>query len=142
MKYEIFLTSTLIATPAVATPQRESFITVVATGDPLAVDQTGQPVSVIARDEIDRIQGPDLTRVLERAPGVTISRNGGVGGFTGIRVRGADAEQLLVLVDGVRVADVASPGGGFDFGNMFGGGGGSGSDVTSCGRVSPRLASR
>ena len=100
---------------------RDNQITVVATGDPLPVDQAGQPVSVIAKDEIDRIQGPDITRVLERAPGVTISRNGGVGGFTAVRVRGADAEQLLVLIDGVRVADVASPGGGFDFGNLLAG---------------------
>ncbi len=100
---------------------RDTQITVVATGDPLPVDQAGQPVSVIAKDEIDRIQGADITRVLERAPGVTISRNGGVGGFTAVRVRGADAEQLLVLVDGVRVADAASPGGGFDFGNLLAG---------------------
>ena len=96
-------------------------ITVVATGDPIPVDQAGQPVSVIAKDEIDRIQGADIISVLERAPGVTISRNGGLGGFTAVRVRGADAEQLLVLIDGVRVADVASPGGGFDFGNLLSG---------------------
>lgn len=97
-------------------------ITVVATGGSIAVDRAGQPVTVIDGAEIDRVQGPDLTRVLERAPGVTISRNGGVGGFTGVRVRGADAEQLLVLIDGVRVADAASPGGGFDFGNLLAGG--------------------
>ncbi|QGN54301.1 TonB-dependent siderophore receptor [Novosphingobium sp. Gsoil 351] len=107
---------------AAADSVRDESITVVATGDPIAVDRAGQPVSVIARDEIDRIQGADLIRVLERAPGVTITRNGGVGGFTGVRVRGADAEQLLVLIDGVRVADVASPGGGFDFGNLLAGG--------------------
>ena len=71
------------------------------------------------RKEIADAQGPDLTRVLERLPGVTLSRNGGIGGFTGLRVRGADAEQVLVLVDGVRVVDVASPGDGFDFGNLL-----------------------
>ena len=104
-----------------ADPLRDDLISVVVTGAPIPVDQAGQPVSVIAREEIDRIQGADITRVLERAPGVTISRNGGVGGFTGVRVRGADAEQLLVLIDGVRVADAASPGGGFDFGNLLSG---------------------
>ena len=44
---------------------------------------------------------------------------GGPGGFTAVRVRGAEGEQLLVLIDGVRMADVASPGGGFDFGNLL-----------------------
>ena len=129
MKYLILPVAALtVAAPAYAQDEiviadsiRDDLITVVATGDPLPIDQAGQPVSVIAREEIDRIQGADITRVLERAPGVTISRNGGVGGFTAVRVRGADAEQLLVLIDGVRVADAASPGGGFDFGNLLAG---------------------
>ncbi len=96
-------------------------ITVVASGTKLNVDQVGQSVSVLGQREIDTVQGPDITRVLERLPGVTITRNGGLGNFTGVRVRGADAEQLLVLVDGVRVADTASPAGGYDLGNLVAG---------------------
>ncbi|MFN2100334.1 TonB-dependent receptor plug domain-containing protein [Altererythrobacter sp. MF3-039] len=94
-------------------------ITVTATGDETFVSDTGQPVTVISRKEIEDLQGADLTRVLERAPGVTFSRNGGVGGFTGLRIRGAEAEQLLAMIDGVPVNDQAAPGGGFDFGNLL-----------------------
>ena len=94
-------------------------ITVTASGTPTSLDETGQPVTVIGRDEIDAVQGADLMRVLARAPGVSFSRNGAAGSFTGLRVRGAEAEQLLVLIDGVRVADPAAPGGGFDFGNLL-----------------------
>ncbi|GAA4040569.1 TonB-dependent receptor plug domain-containing protein [Parerythrobacter jejuensis] len=94
-------------------------VTITVTGTPIEVEDTGQPVTIIQREEIEQVQGPDLTRLLRRAPGVTISRNGGVGGFTGVRVRGAEAEQLLVLVDGVRVNDPSSPAGGFDFGNLL-----------------------
>ena len=93
--------------------------TIVVTGTPIETEDTGQPVTLITREEIERVQGQDLVRILRRAPGVTISRNGGVGGFTGVRVRGAEAEQLLVLVDGVRVNDPSSPAGGFDFGNLL-----------------------
>ena len=96
-------------------------ITVVATGQPSRISESGQAITVIAEDEIASLQDPDLTRVLERAPGLTISRNGGVGGFTGVRVRGSASEQVLVLVDGVRAADVAAPGGGFDFGTVTSG---------------------
>jgi vitamin B12 transporter len=96
-------------------------ITVTATGSALDVDQTGQPVTLIDRDEIEAVQGADLTRVLARAPGVSFSRNGAPGSFTGVRVRGAEAEQLLVIIDGVRVADPAAPGGGFDFANLLAG---------------------
>ncbi|MEO6041012.1 MAG: TonB-dependent receptor [Croceibacterium sp.] len=80
---------------------------------------TGQSVTVFDRRDIEQVQGADLTRLLERAPGVTFSRNGGPGAFTALRVRGAEGDQLLVLIDGVRVADPASPGGGFDLGNLL-----------------------
>ena len=91
--------------------------TMIVTGEPERVDEVGQAVTVLG--EVDVVQGPDIVRLIERAPGVTVARNGPVGGFTGVFVRGAASEQTLVLVDGVRVSDVASPGGGFDFGNLL-----------------------
>lgn len=99
--------------------KRDTYITVVATGTPVDLPTAGQPLTIISAEEIADIQGADIGRVLERAPGVTITRNGGIGGFAGVRVRGAEAEQLLVLIDGVRVNDPASPAGGFDFGNLL-----------------------
>lgn len=101
---------------------RADGITVIATGSETRLDRLGQPVTVITADEIQSIQGPDITRVLERVPGLTITRNGGPGSFTGVRLRGADAEQVLVLVDGVRMEDVSAPSGGFDFGTLTPGG--------------------
>lgn len=133
LKY-LFVLTTLLATPALAqdgaaygsvdtaAAQRETAITVVATGSGTLIAETGQSVSVIDHAEIAAIQGPDLTRVLERLPGVTYTRNGDQGGFTGVRVRGADAEQVLVLLDGVRINDPGAPGGGYDFGGMLSGG--------------------
>ncbi|WP_214652415.1 TonB-dependent receptor plug domain-containing protein [Novosphingobium jiangmenense] len=97
-------------------------ITVIATGSQTSLDKVGQPVTVITADEIQSIQGPDITRVLERVPGLTVTRNGGPGSFTGVRLRGSDAEQVLVLVDGVRLEDVSAPSGGFDFGTLTPGG--------------------
>ena len=98
---------------------RDSSITVVATGLESAIDRTGQSVSIVGHDEIEAVQGADIARVLERLPGVTLARNGSLGGFTGLFVRGANSQQLLVVVDGIRVADAASPGGGYDFGNLM-----------------------
>src|SRR5690606_33797917 len=90
-----------------------------ATGSPATTYPSGQPLTILGRDEIEQVQGGDIARVLERAPGVTLSRNGGPGSFTGLRLRGAEAEQLLVLVDGVRMADPAAPAGGYDFGTLL-----------------------
>lgn len=97
-------------------------ITVLATGSALSLDKAGQPVTVITAADLDRVQGQDLTRALSLVPGLTLSRNGGPGAFTGVRLRGSDSEQVLVLLDGVRVEDVAGPSGGFDFGTLAPGG--------------------
>lgn len=128
-KYLFLFTSLLASSPALAQEEEpeivfadarvdETTITVTATGTRTEIEDTGQPVTVIGQREIEAVQGHDVIRVLERAPGVTFARNGPPGAFTGVRVRGAEAEQLLVILDGVRLADPAAPGGGFDFGNL------------------------
>ncbi len=117
-KYLFFGVSLVVLSrPAFA--QDEANITVTATGTRIEVEDTGQAVTVIGEAEIEAVQGADLTRVLERAPGVTFTRNGGVGGFTGVRLRGSEAEQVLTVIDGVRVSDPAAPTGGYDFGNLL-----------------------
>ncbi len=102
-------------------PVPATAVVVVASGQRDYLEDVAQPVSVIGTEELRSLQGADFTRVVERLPGVSWSRNGGVGSFTGIRVRGGEAEQLLVLVDGVPLADVSSPGGGYDFGGLVAG---------------------
>ncbi|MFM2370929.1 MAG: hypothetical protein RIS85_651, partial [Pseudomonadota bacterium] len=130
-KYLLSVSALVLASPAlaqgvddvvIADTIRADAITVIATGSETLLSRLGQPVSVITADEIASVQGPDITRVLERIPGLTFTRNGGIGSFTGVRLRGADAEQVLVLVDGVRVEDVSAPSGGFDFGTLTPGG--------------------
>ena len=105
--------------PIAIADDEQSTITVTANGLGTDVRNTGQAVTIIDSGEIERVQGADPLRALRRVPGLIDSRNGGVGSFTGITIRGANAEQVLVLVDGVRVADQASPAGGFDFGNLL-----------------------
>ncbi len=81
--------------------------------------EVGQAVTVLTRDDIDRRQTVVVSDLLATTPGVTVTRNGGVGGFTGVSIRGAETAQTLVVIDGVRVNDPSSPGGGFDFANLL-----------------------
>ena len=97
-------------------------ITVLANGQWLRLDQDGQAISVLDMADLEAVQGPDITRALQRLPGVTLTRNGGLGSFTGLSVRGSASQRVLVLVDGVRMNDVAGPSGGFDFGSVVSGG--------------------
>lgn len=101
---------------------RDEAITVIATGTAQPVSETGQSISVIGAAEIAAVQGPDLTRVLERLPGVAVARSGPLGSQTSLFVRGANSQQLVVTLDGVRLADIAAPSGGFDLGTLMTGG--------------------
>lgn len=92
-----------------------SSITVI--GAPLA--DSNASVSVIDKQELDRAQNGPAVDTIARLPGVSFSQNGTLGGVTSLRIRGAEAEQTLVVIDGVRVGDPSSPGGGFDFGNLM-----------------------
>ncbi|MCB2050487.1 MAG: TonB-dependent receptor [Novosphingobium sp.] len=96
-------------------------IVVTATGLPQQADRTGQSITVIDRDEIESVQGSDVTRVLQRLPGTTFTRNGPFGSLTLLGVRGAPAGQTLILVDGVRANDPASANGEFDLAQLANG---------------------
>ncbi len=96
-------------------------IVVTATGSELNKDQTGQAITIIDRDLIDVRQTTSVADLLSTTPGITVSRNGGLGQPTALRIRGAEGDQTLVLIDGVRVNDVSATGGGFDFGNLLAG---------------------
>lgn len=96
-------------------------IVIVATGAPVVPERIGQAVTVIDRTTIEQRQTVSIADLLATTPGVTVTRNGGLGNFTAVRIRGAEGEQTLTLIDGVRVNDPSSPGGGFDFANLLAG---------------------
>ena len=83
--------------------------------------QVGQAVTVLTRAEIERRQTIVLSDLLATTPGVTVTRTGGIGTVTAVRIRGAEGEQTLTIIDGIRVNDPSSPGGAFDFGTLLAG---------------------
>lgn len=94
-------------------------ILVSATRFAVPYDESGQSLTVIDADRLATLQLPLLSQVLALTPSVAVSSNGGAGGFTSVRIRGAEGEQTVVVVDGVRLADPAAPGGGYDFGSLM-----------------------
>ncbi len=94
-------------------------ITVTATRILQLRDKTGLSITSIDRAAIEDRQTTSVADLLATTPGITVSRNGGPGQPTAVRIRGAEDSQTLTLIDGVRVNDPASPGGAFDFGNLL-----------------------
>lgn len=95
--------------------------TIVVSGVPQPRILLPASVATVSAEDLERLQLPFLVDALALEPGITVTRNGPVGGFAGLRIRGADAAQTLVVIDGVRVSDPTAPGGGFDFGSLLSG---------------------
>ena len=85
---------------------------------PSTVQQTGSSIWIVSEEEIRRRQYIQITDALLMVPGVTINQNGAFGGQASARIRGASSDHTLVLVDGIVVNDMTSPGGSFNFGAM------------------------
>ncbi|MGB3710399.1 MAG: TonB-dependent receptor [Erythrobacter sp.] len=96
-------------------------IVVTANRTERAISQVGESVTVIGEEEIIDRQPSDVLDVLRTVPGVTFSRNGGIGTTAGVSIRGAGSDQTVVLIDGVKLNDSAAPGGGFNFGPLLAG---------------------
>lgn len=94
-------------------------IIVTATRAPLTLDEIPASIAVLDEAAIDRAQDIGVTELLLRAPGVSISRNGGYGTATSLRVRGAESEHTVAVIDGVKLNDPSSTGGGFNFANLL-----------------------
>lgn len=63
------------------------------------------PASILTRDEIDARGQQYVSELLRSLPGIAVSTSGPGAGVTQIRVRGAEANQVLVLIDGVEAAN-------------------------------------
>lgn len=89
---------------------------VAASGIPAA--KLGTAVTVITGEELQRRQIRHAADALRGMPGITIGRTGG--GFSSkaqVRIRGAEANHTLVLIDGIEANDPND--GEFDFGNLL-----------------------
>ena len=88
-----------------ATAQTTSLDTVQVTASRYAqtADQALASVSVITREDIEQAQAITISELLTKQAGISITNSGGRGKSSGVFVRGAASDQLLVLVDGIRV---------------------------------------
>jgi len=106
------------ALAGVAWSQESETVVVEATRLGQTASESGTAISMIEAIDLERRALSDAADALAIAPGVTVSQAGAFGGVAYARIRGNAAGQTLVLVDGIPVNDVASPGGGYDFATL------------------------
>ncbi|MBL4869712.1 MAG: TonB-dependent receptor [Robiginitomaculum sp.] len=82
------------------------------------IDQYTSPVSLIDEAEIEARGQAYIADLLRSIAGISINRSGPAGSFTQVRMRGTEANHVLVLVDGIEVSNPNT--GEFDFGSLRG----------------------
>ena len=117
----------LAAAHAQAQPQGESeeslddapeTIVVTASRVPIASEQAGASFTVLDEEYLDRRQALTVEELLRGTPGVAVSRSGVLGSLSQVRMRGAEANHTLVLMDGIEIGDPAL-GGELDFSHFL-----------------------
>lgn len=101
------------------TPTADEVETMVVTAHrtPVALGDAASAVSVLDEAAIEQRQQPFAADLLRDLPGVSLNRTSTNGSLTQVRVRGSEANHLLVVIDGVEVNDPAS-GDEFNFGSL------------------------
>ncbi|MDF7673252.1 TonB-dependent receptor [Acetobacteraceae bacterium ESL0709] len=89
-------------------------ITVTADQVPRSINQTGSQVMVITARDMELTQRRDLSTVLAYAPGLNMVRTGGPGGTGSIFMRGLNANEVKLRLDGMDINDPSTPAGAFD----------------------------
>ncbi|MBI1197663.1 MAG: TonB-dependent receptor plug domain-containing protein [Phenylobacterium sp.] len=92
----------------------EVVVTASRNGEGLRADQIGGSATVLDDTAFEQRQTRFVSDILRDAPGLAVNR---VAGLTQIRIRGAEANHTLALVDGIEVSDPYA--GEFDFGALI-----------------------
>lgn len=80
------------------------------------IAQTAPAITVITGEDLERKQVVTVADALREVPGLQVNENGSRGSTTNVLLRGANSDQVLVLVDGVRVNSTTL--GSFDFAGL------------------------
>src|SRR5262249_35928587 len=93
---------------ALAEPVALPTVVVTPTRLPTPETEVGSSVTVITEEEIQRKQERTLPDALKDVPGLNVVQNGGPGGATSVFIRGANANQTKVFIDGIDATDPAT----------------------------------
>ena len=103
--------------PSKDTDGNDVVVTASRSGDGVEVKDLPASVTLIDDAAMQERQVRIVSDVLRDVPGVAVSRSGAIGGSTQVRIRGTEANHVLVLIDGIEASDPYD--GEYDFGSLI-----------------------
>ncbi len=101
------LTTSLVPFALAVTPEEadEEIVVTGASREAIRLNQSGSAVSVLTAKDLEARQTRFVSDVLRDMPGAAVNQSGPAGGATQLRLRGAEGNHTLVLIDGIEVND-------------------------------------
>lgn len=84
-------------------------ITVTANQTERPLLEVGSSVSVLTGETLRQLNSHGLAEALRSLPGVTVTRQGGPGALTAVRLRGEEGYRTRLMMDGIPLSDVGAP---------------------------------
>ena len=105
MNKKTILAAAIAGGIAVSAQAEQTLDTIVVTATRTAqiVDESLASVTIITREEIERLQPAQLSDLLQGRAGINIADNGPFGKTTSLYLRGTNSDHTLLLIDGVRM---------------------------------------
>ena len=108
--------TTLAISPITYADTIEEEVIVSASRLPVEQAQTGRATTLLDAQRLENIGYQYAADIFRTVPGIAVSRSGGYSGTTQLRLRGAEANHVLVLIDGIDATAAGS--GEFDFSSL------------------------
>jgi vitamin B12 transporter len=83
----------------------------------IEAEKLGSATTIITQEQIENSGSIYTSDLLRSLPGVAVNRTGGSGGLTQVRLRGAEGNHVVVVIDGIEVNNSVQ--GEFDFSNLL-----------------------
>ena len=88
---------------AIAKPTTANPVIVTATRTAVTADDALASVTIITRQDIERLQARTVEDLLRGETGISMSNNGGPGKATAVFVRGTESDHTLVMINGIKI---------------------------------------
>ena len=96
-----------------------SEVVVVATRTPVPAWSVGNSVTVLDQATIKERQAVAVADLLAQTPGLTVASTGGIAQPTSVFIRGAQSDETVIVIDGVKFNDPSTTGGGSKFDSLL-----------------------
>lgn len=80
------------------------------------------PAQKVVKIDAQKLEDEQIVLVqdaFKSVSAINFSRTGGIGTPTNVRIRGAEGDKTLLIIDGQKILDPSLPTGGFDFGQLL-----------------------